>query len=240
MIKLSRYTVETFIKCPRCAVYENKYFIRKKSIPFTLNIGVDNLAKNEFDIYRKKQEPHPMFNEYGLDAVPFDHEKIDEWRNNKQGIRYISDEHGYNFGGAIDDVWQRPNGELIISDVKATAVNQFSWAERSQEEWAGSYKRQLEMYQWLFRRNGFKVSNTSYLVYYNGLKNEPRFDQVMKFELHFEKIQCNDEWVEDAVIKTTKALNSDELPKPSSNCETCTHIMKRAKKAKELSGKSSS
>ena len=31
------------------------------------------------------------------------------------------------------------------------------------------YKRQLEMYQWLFK-NGFKVSQEAYLLYFNGRK----------------------------------------------------------------------
>ena len=39
------------------------------------------------------------------------------------------------------------------------------------------------MYQWIFRQNGYKVSNEGYLVYYNGLRNEPMFNQQIKFEL---------------------------------------------------------
>ena len=54
----------------------------------------------------------------------------------------------------------------------------------SKYEYPKGYKRQLEMYQWLFRKNGFQVSNKGYLVYYNGLKEEPMFNQTLKFELH--------------------------------------------------------
>ncbi len=52
-----------------------KYKIRPHSLPFTLNSAVDNLCKNEFDHYRAKAEPHPMFVEHDIDAVPFAHEK---------------------------------------------------------------------------------------------------------------------------------------------------------------------
>ena len=73
-------------------------------MPFTLNSAVDNLCKNEFDHYRAKSEPHPLFLEHGIDAVPFAHEKMNEWRDNFKGIRYIDETAGYNFGGAVDDV----------------------------------------------------------------------------------------------------------------------------------------
>ena len=61
IIKLSRSTVEKYLSCPRCCVLDKKYQIKPPSLPFTLNIAVDNLCKNEFDYYRKIQEPHPLF-----------------------------------------------------------------------------------------------------------------------------------------------------------------------------------
>ena len=65
--------------------------------------------------------------EHKIDAVPFAHEKMDEWRSNFKGIRFINEEDGYNFGGAVDDIWQKPSGELIVVDVKATSKNVFDW-----------------------------------------------------------------------------------------------------------------
>ena len=41
---------------------------------YPINSRVDALLKEEFDIYRKKQEPHPIFKKYNLNFVPF---KID-------------------------------------------------------------------------------------------------------------------------------------------------------------------
>jgi len=49
IIKLSRSTVEKYLSCPRCCVLDKKYKIKPPSLPFTLNIAVDNLCKNEFD-----------------------------------------------------------------------------------------------------------------------------------------------------------------------------------------------
>ena len=117
IIKLSRSTVEKYHSCPRCCVLDKKYKIKPPSLPFTLNIAVDNLCKNEFDHYRKIQEPHPLFIEHKIDAIPFKHKDIDVWRSNFKGIRYKSIEQNYDFGGAIDDVWQKKNGELIIKSL---------------------------------------------------------------------------------------------------------------------------
>jgi hypothetical protein len=77
--KLSRFAVETSMKCGRCFVLQYKHKISLPSLPFTLNSAVDNLCKNEFDSYREKGEPHPIFIEHGIDAIPFAHPEIDNW-----------------------------------------------------------------------------------------------------------------------------------------------------------------
>ena len=48
IIKLSRSTVEKYLSCPRCCVLDKKYQIKPPSLPFTLNIAVDNLCKKYF------------------------------------------------------------------------------------------------------------------------------------------------------------------------------------------------
>ena len=228
IIRLSRSNVEKYINCPRCCVLDKKYQIRPPSLPFTLNIAVDNLCKNEFDHYRRIQEPHPLFIENQIDAIPFKHNKLNEWRSNFQGIRYKSLEHGYDFGGAIDDIWQKENGDLIIVDFKATSRTKFEWAETFKKyEYAKAYKRQLEMYQWLFKKNGFRVAEEAYLLYFNGKKNEEFFNSQLKFDAHFIKLTCSTSWVESKVIDTVNLLKSDSFPQPSLNCEHCNYLKKR-------------
>ena len=182
-----------------------------------MNIAVDNLCKNEFDYYRKIQEPHPLFIEHGIDAVPYKHKDIERWRNNFQGIRYKSIEHNYDFGGAVDDIWQKKNGDLIIVDVKATSRNNFDWSETfNKYEYAKAYKRQLEMYQWLFKKNGFQVASEAYLLYFNGKKNEELFNNQLNFDVHLIKLDCSTSWVEKKIIDTVNLLRSDNFPKPLS------------------------
>ena len=205
-----------------------KHKVRLNTLPFTLNTAVDNLCKNEFDYYREKQEPHPLFVEHNIEAVPFKHIDMDKWRNNFQGISYFNEEIDVHFYGAVDDVWVRPNGELILSDVKSTSKNIFDWNETwNKYEYPKGYKRQLEMYQWLFRKNGFKVSDTAYLVYYNGLKNEPMFNQTLKFDLHLIELDCNDDWVAESIIGAKKLLDQESYPQGSFTCDTCRYLKKR-------------
>ena len=228
IIKLSRSTVERYITCPRCCVLEKKHQIRPPSLPFTLNLAVDNLCKNEFDYYRDRNEPHPLFKKYQIDAIPFKHKKIEIWRNNFKGLRYLSTKYNYDFGGAIDDVWQKNNGELIVADVKATSKKEFNWSETfNNYEYPKAYKRQLEMYQWLFKKNGFKVAEEAYLVYFNGRKNEQFFKNTLYFDVHFIKLNCSTDWVEEKIIETVKLLRSNQFPKPSVNCDFCNYLKKR-------------
>ena len=228
MIKLSRSAIEQYLNCKRCFILMYKYKVRLNTLPFTLNSAVDNLCKNEFDYYREKQEPHPLFLENNIDAVPFKHEEMDKWRNNFQGISYYDSGTDVHFYGAVDDVWVKPNGELILSDVKSTSKNNFDWEETwNKYEYPKGYRRQLEMYQWLFRKNGFKVSDTAYLVYFNGLKNEPMFNQTLKFELHLIKLNCDDSWVSKTISEAKNLMDEDTYPDGSFGCDTCRYLKKR-------------
>ena len=228
VIKLSRTTVEKYITCPRCCVLDNKYQIKPPSLPFTLNIAVDNLCKNEFDYYRRIQKPHPLFIDNKIDAVPFKHKKLDEWRSNFKGLRYKCQENNYDFGGAVDDIWQKKNGELIVVDVKSTSKKKFDWNDTfNKYDYPKAYKRQLEMYQWLLKKNGFNVAEEAYLIYFNAKKNEEFFNNQLKFDVHFIKIDCSTSWVERKVIDTVNLLRSNTFPPPSSNCEYCNYLKRR-------------
>ena len=227
-IKISRSTVERFINCPRCCVLEKKYQIKPPSIPFTLNLAVDNLCKNEFDYYRKIQKPHPIFLKHQINAVPFKHKDIDIWRDNYKGLRFRSSINNYDFGGAIDDVLINDKGELIVIDIKSTSKNKFDWEDTyNKYDFPKGYKRQLEMYQWLFKKNGFKIADYAYLIYFNAKKNESFFNQKLEFDIHFVKLNCSTDWVEPKIIETVKFLRSNIFPKSSQKCENCNYLKKR-------------
>ncbi len=233
MIKLSRSAVEKYINCKRCFVLQYKYKVSPPSLPFTLNNAVDELCKTEFDFYREKQEPHPLFIKHKIEAVPFKHDDIDKWRNFRSGLAFESEKYNFKFYGAIDDVWINKNGELIVADVKSTSKKIFNWEETWKKyDYPKGYKRQLEMYQWLFRKNGFKVSNKAFLLYFNGLKYEKSFNQTLKFESYSIELSCEDDWVERVILEAKNQLEADKLPKGEIDCENCRYIKKRSEAIK--------
>jgi len=217
--KLSRSKIDLFLECPRCFYLDRRLGIaRPPGYPFSLNSAVDKLLKKEFDIHRVKESRHPFMEEYGIDAVPFQHEKIEEWRNNFKGVQYLHKPTNLLITGAIDDVWINSAKELIVVEYKATSKN----GEVSLDaDWQISYKRQIEVYQWLFRKNGFKVSETGYFVYCNGITDKEAFDKKIEFDIKLIPYKGNDDWVEEKVMEAHECLIGDTIPEMAEDCDFC-------------------
>ena len=221
--KLSRSKIDLFLECPRCFYYDRKLGIgRPPGFPFSLNSAVDHLLKLEFDIHRAQGTKHPLMKKYGIDAVPISNENLNKWRDNFTGIQYLHKPTNLLIFGAIDDLWQNPNGEYIIVDYKATSKNE--QINELNQEWQEGYKRQMEIYQWLFRQNGYKVSNTGYFVYCNGQKDRKAFDGKLEFEITLIPYTGDDSWVEKTIIEAHKCLNSDQVPDSDPDCDYCNYI----------------
>jgi hypothetical protein len=210
------------LRCPRCFYLDRRLGIDQPSgPPYTLNSAVDHLLKKEFDVYRTKQAPHPIMAEHGIDAVPFVHEKLDEWRENFKGVRYLHEPTNFLFFGAVDDVWKRnDNGKLIVVDYKSTSKEGDITLDA---EWHQSYKRQMEIYQWLLSRNGFEVDPTGYFVYVNALKTEDGFNCILKFKAQLISYTGSDAWVEDALIRAHACLMADRPPSHRQTCAFCNY-----------------
>lgn len=217
--KISRSKIELFLECPKCFYLDLRFGIgRPPGYPFTLNSAVDKLLKKEFDIHRTAKSRHPLMKEYGIDAVPFLHEKINEWRDTRKGISYFYEPVGFSFYGAVDDVWQNSSGEIHIVDYKATSKSKEVTID---EEWQMGYKRQMEMYQWLFKKNGFNVSDIGYFVYCNGNSDKEAFDKKIEFDVKIIPYKGNSDWVDDAILKAHNCLVSDEIPDMAEECDYC-------------------
>lgn len=218
--RLSRTRVDLFLNCPRCFYYDRRLGTdRPPGFPFSLNSAVDALLKKEFDIHRANGSAHPLMKAYGVDAVPFQHERMDEWRDSlRRGVTYAVAGTNLVVTGGVDDVWQLPSGELAIVDYKATSKDE---EVNLDAEWQIGYKRQMEIYQWLFRKNGFQVSNTGYFVYCNGKSDRKAFDGVLEFDVSILPYTGNDSWVEGAVRDAYACLQSDKLPDAGKDCDFC-------------------
>ena len=140
--KLSRTRIENFCRCKKCFYLEEKLGIsRPASFPFNLNNAVDELLKEEFDSFRGTDKNHPYIVENGLDAKPFDHPEIEDWRTRNKGIGFLDEDTNLYFYGLVDDVWiNTKTDQLILVDYKATSKK----GEVSLDApWQISYKRQF-------------------------------------------------------------------------------------------------
>jgi len=214
--------MERFLECPRCFYLDRRLGIDRPSMPgWALNSAVDHLLKNEFDLLRENGEKHKLMKEYGIDAIPFDHPELPEWRDdnyNYKGICALHKPTNLELCGIIDDLWVNPEGELHIVDYKATSTTKEISLD---DKYKQGYKKQVEWYQWLFRQNDFAVSDVAYFVYANGLKGERTFDGKIEFELQILSHEGNDSWVEPTIFAMKECLDSKEIPEAGEECEHC-------------------
>ncbi len=219
--KLSRSKIELFVECPRCFYLDNKYgTARPRGPSFTLNIAVDELFKKEFDTYRQAKEPHPLMIENSIDAIPYTHAKLDEWRDNFSGITHDHKETGFTISGAVDDIWEDKEGNLIVVDYKATSKEE-RIESLSNSGWEDSYRRQMGVYQWLLRQNGFKVSDTGYFVYANAKRDGDEFADHLEFETTVIPCTGDTSWIDETLPAIKTCLSAEHVPPVGPNCEFC-------------------
>lgn len=226
--KLSRSKIDLFLECPKCFYLDNKLGIKRvPGFPFSLNSAVDHLLKQEFDYHRARDQKHPIQEEYGIDARPVAHDDLDKWRHNFTGVQYEHEPTGLLVTGAIDDLWVNSRGEYIVVDYKATAKDEA--VTELDKEWQDGYKRQMEVYQWLLRQNGYKVSDTGYFVYCTGKMDRQAFDKKLEFDVNLIAYKGNDSWVEKVLFKIKECLDRDQIPKSDSDCDWCLYSKSRQK-----------
>lgn len=217
--KLSRTKIDLFLECPRCFYLDRRLGVsRPPGFPFTLNVAVDHLLKKEFDTHRAAARAHPLMDTYGIDAIPFAHSNMGEWRENFVGVRYLHKPTNFLVFGAVDDIWVNPHKELHVVDYKATSKDT---EVNLDAEWQNGYKRQMEIYQWLLRNNGFPVSSIGYFVYANGQKDREAFDGKLEFDITIIPYTGNDSWIEKTLVSAKDTLSQDHIPDEGDDCQYC-------------------
>jgi CRISPR/Cas system-associated exonuclease Cas4 (RecB family) len=227
--KVSRSKIELYKQCPRCFWLDVRLKIKRpEGPPFNINKAIDGLLKKEFDSYRIKGEPHPIMVEYEVQAVPFTHEKLDDWRENFVGVQHIHEPTNLHVFGAVDDLWINPNGEVIVVDYKATAKDRDVSIDSA---WQISYKRQMEVYQWLLRQNGFTVSDTGYFVYCNGRLDLDGFNNRVEFTTKVIPYTGKTDWIEPTLQEMKTCMDGD-MPRVGKaamggECDFCSYARER-------------
>ncbi len=229
IFKVSRSKIELFTQCPRCFWLDARLKIKRPTgPPFQINKAIDELFKKEFDVYRAQGLPHPLMTDNQIKAVPYVHVDLDIWRANFTGVATLHETTNLHVFGAVDDIWVNDVGELLVVDYKATAKNSEITLDA---DWQISYKRQMEVYQWLLRANGFKVNDTGYFVYANGRTDLDGFNDRIEFRTKVIPYTGKDDWVEPTLIKMKQCLEGD-MPAVGTaamggDCDFCTYARSR-------------
>jgi hypothetical protein len=220
--ELSRTKVELFLRCQRCFWLDRRHGIAPPlSPPYTLNSAVDELLKREFDTFRSTNEVHPLLKRHGLLLRPAQRPELSLWRNNFKGVRVFDQGTNLILYGSIDDLWIDDLGTYYVADYKATSK---AGGVGLDADWQISYKRQVEFYQWLLRRNGLSVSDQAWFVYANGKKDRPFFDDTLHFATSLIPYKGNTDWVEPTLDKIARILNEPQAPAADAVCQVCAFV----------------
>ena len=221
-LKLSRAQVSLFKECPRCFYMKQRHGIgRPGSPPYLLNSAVDGLLKNEFEIYRESQTPHPLFEENKLNFIPYKYDLFgqqEKWRS----IKYQDEKRNMVLSGIIDDLWlDKDTNKLVLADYKATStkkeINIFLF-----------FKWQMDFYHWLLKKTDRNISTDTYFVYANADRYRDRFDATLHFNMSLKRYAVDDSWVEPTLDNIRTVLDDDKIPEPYSECKNCNYAQQVA------------
>lgn len=223
--QLSRSKIDLFLECPRC-FFEDvaRGNGRPSGPPFTLNNAVDALFKREFDIYRERQQPHPLFATVGLDAVPLKDSRMDTWRTNFTGVRWLDAETGWTLFGAVDDLWLGADGHVMVADYKATSKAD----ELAADQLYPGYRLQAEIYQFLVAQQGLTVNDRAWFVWTNGIKTAEAFDDTLRFRTVLVHHDGDRSWVLQTFRDAVSIATGTTAPAPAAECSWCTYVSRRA------------
>jgi len=219
---ISRAKIECWTRCPKCFWLDRRLGVKPPGMPsMTLNRAVDRLMKAEFDGYRQRQQPHPAFLKKSINAIPLNHPSMAVWQSNFKGIRFLYQPANLLIGGAPDDVLV-VNDEWAVLDFKATSAKDEIVALDT--DYRQSYRRQAEIYSWLFAKNGHPIGKKSFLLFANGKTDRQCFDGRLDFDLQLVEIPVNTDWIEPTLTNIKKTLLLDSPPAPAPDCENCKYV----------------
>ena len=226
--KISRSKFSNFLDCERCFYLDRVKGLKEPGTPgWALNSTVDDLLKKEFDYYREQKKPHPIFKDYNLNFVPFQHKDIDIWREAKSGgIQFHHQETNLIIQGGVDDIWfNLDTEEIVICDYKAQSSKGLIDRERYLTNvYHLGYKTQMDIYAYILKNMGFSVSKDSYFMVCNGIKERDSFDKNINFEVILIKYEVSTEWIGQKVLEMNKTLDSDIIPVKTESCQNCAYI----------------
>jgi hypothetical protein len=226
---LSRRQMDQFIKCPRCFWLEKRHgVILPAGYPLALNQAMDTLLKQEFDLCRREGRPHPIQSQHvtaledgTLDASPCgpvqarlfpEADRLQEWRSSRRGLRWTDPLTEFTLFGAVDDLFQFPDGSLAVVDYKSSGASQIKVYP--------SYRFQLEVYTFLLSRMGYATSEDGYLAFFVARKDDG-FGGRLPFQGTLVRVKLKPERVVDLFREAAALAEADSAPLPGEECDLC-------------------
>lgn len=210
MTTLSPSTINLYKDCPRCFWLHINKKLKRPDTPFpSLPSGMDRVLKEHFDNFAKDGKLPPELQELNGEVTLFDDfNLLKTWRNNLRGIRW--EENDVVLHGAVDNILKKDN-KLIVLDYKTRG---FPLKEDTHEH----YRDQLDLYNFLLRKNGYETEDYAYLLFYHSQKVNATGEVVFHTDLM--KIAVSVTHAEE-LLKNAVACLRSELPPPSKNCAFC-------------------
>lgn len=210
---LSPSSLSLMAECPRCFwLHHNESKKRPAGIFPSLPSGMDLILKIHFDKFMTKGllPPELKENKECTGCKLFDDRTLlAEWRNNFKGIKW-QDEKGNILHGAVDNLLVKGK-KIIVLDYKTRG---FPLKEDTHEH----YQNQLDIYNFLLRKNGYETEDYAFLLFYVPKEVTETGEVVFDTTLKKMKIDVNN--AEIILNKAIKLLNGP-CPKESSSEEEC-------------------
>jgi len=209
--KLSPSSLSLMNECPRCFwLDKHNVWKRPAGIFPSLPSGMDGILKVHFDKFRDKGllPPELCKNQDCVGMKLFNEpELMRSWRNNLKGIRW-EDKNGNILFGAVDNILQKGE-KLIVLDYKTRGYP-------VKDDTAEHYQNQLDIYNFLLRKNGYKTEDYAFLLFY--IPKEVADKGEIIFDTTLKKMKIDVKNAEDIFNKALKLLNEDC---PNKTCEWC-------------------
>jgi hypothetical protein len=209
--KLSPSSLALMEECQRCFwLTQHKVWKRPSAIFPSLPSGMDAVLKRHFDNFMEKGKLPPELCENGecIGMRLFNNkEKLKIWRSNLKGISW-EDNHGNLLHGAVDNILVKGK-KLIVLDYKTRGYE-------LKEDTAEHYQNQLNIYNFLLRKNGYETEDYAFLLFYVPREVMPTGEVI--FDTTLKKMKVNVDDAEKLWKNAIKLLNSDC---PKKTCEWC-------------------
>ncbi len=212
--KLSPSALGLIKECPRCFwLTHHKIWKRPQGIFPSLPSGMDKILKVHFDKFMKKNILPPEIAESGdcKDCKLFDdEEKLKIWQSNFKGVSF-TDEKGNNLHGAVDNLLVKGK-KIIVLDYKTRGYP-------LKEDTAAHYQHQIDIYNFLLRKNGYETEDYAFLLFY--IPKEVLSGGEVIFDTELVKMKVDVKAAEKMWKDALKLLDSDC---PKDRCEWCERV----------------